>query len=507
VRLMTPDHGIRHVKDAMSREVLAGLEAAGMGLGSTTLDLTTVRAPPLQGRGRRIDLWARRARCMLGVRMNRLRSLWLDLLGSLWFVPGLMVIAGVAVALLLIELDPMVGRQLADDWPRLFGAGAEGARGMLSAIATSMITVAGVVFSVTIVALSLTASQYSPRVLRNFMSDRPTQVVLGAFVAVFAYCLVVLRTIRGGDEGAFVPSLAVLGGVLMAFVGIGLLIYFVHHVATAIQVEDILRRIAADTQEAIDRLFPARVGDERPAGGASPHPRTPDGRWEPVLAEGTGYVVAVDAVALIDLATAQRTVLRVLPRVGDFVVAGTALLEVAPGGDSPKQGWRRAIAPCFTVQGERNVHLDAAYGLQQLVDVALRALSPSTHDPTTAVSCVDHLGALLHRLSGRPIESGLRERDGQLRLMITAPDFEDLVQVALAALIHHAGSHVAVHERLLAAVEIAAAATRDSARLATLARLVDDHLARMPMADLPGGALRMLRERAEGVRAVLSAAH
>ena len=161
---------------------------------------------------------------MLGVRMNRLRSLWLDLLGSLWFVPGLMVIAGVAVALLLIELDPMVGRQLADDWPRLFGAGAEGARGMLSAIATSMITVAGVVFSVTIVALSLTASQYSPRVLRNFMSDRPTQVVLGAFVAVFAYCLVVLRTIRGGDEGAFVPSLAVLGGVLMAFVGIGLLI-------------------------------------------------------------------------------------------------------------------------------------------------------------------------------------------------------------------------------------------------------------------------------------------
>jgi len=224
VRLMTRDHGIRHVKDAMSREVLAGLEAAGMGLGSTTLDLTTVRAPPLQGRGRRIDLWARRARCMLGVRMNRLRSLWLDLLGSLWFVPGLMVIAGVAVALLLIELDPMVGRQLADDWPRLFGAGAEGARGMLSAIATSMITVAGVVFSVTIVALSLTASQYSPRVLRNFMSDRPTQVVLGAFVAVFAYCLVVLRTIRGGDEGAFVPSLAVLGGVLMAFVGIGLLI-------------------------------------------------------------------------------------------------------------------------------------------------------------------------------------------------------------------------------------------------------------------------------------------
>jgi len=117
--------------------------------------------------------------------------------------------------------------------------------------------------------------------------------------------------------------------------------------------------------------------------------------------ERTGYVVAVDAVALIDLATAHHTVLRVLPQAGDFIVAGMALLEVAPAGDSPHQGWRRAIAPCFMVQGERSVHQDAAYGLQQLVDVALRAVSPSMQDPTTVVSCVDHLGALLHRLFGR----------------------------------------------------------------------------------------------------------
>lgn len=204
--------------------------------------------------------------------MHRLASLWLNLLGSLWFVPGVLVLAGVGAALLLVELHPLIDLDLAQDWPRLFGAGAEGARGMLSAIATSMITVAGVVFSVTIVALSLTASQYSPRVLRNFMSDRSTQVVLGAFVAVFAYCLIVLRTIRGGDEGGFVPSLAVLGGVFMAFVGIGLLIYFVHHVATAIQVDYILERIATDTREAIDRLYPAGVGEERPP---TPHTHPP----------------------------------------------------------------------------------------------------------------------------------------------------------------------------------------------------------------------------------------
>ena len=138
--------------------------------------------------------------------MQRLRSLWLSVRDSLWFVPTLMVCGAVALALLLIEFNAFFDVDFASRWPRLFGAGAEGARAMLSAIATSMITVAGVVFSITIVALSLAASQYSPRVLRSFMADRPTQVVLGAFVAVFAYCLVVLRTIRSPDEGSFAPG-------------------------------------------------------------------------------------------------------------------------------------------------------------------------------------------------------------------------------------------------------------------------------------------------------------
>lgn len=439
--------------------------------------------------------------------MHRLASLWLNLLGSLWFVPGVLVLAGVGAALLLVELHPLIDLDLAQDWPRLFGAGAEGARGMLSAIATSMITVAGVVFSVTIVALSLTASQYSPRVLRNFMSDRSTQVVLGAFVAVFAYCLIVLRTIRGGDEGGFVPSLAVLGGVFMAFVGIGLLIYFVHHVATAIQVDYILERIATDTREAIDRLYPAGVGEERPPDTAHPPAMPPDGQWEDIAAPRTGYLVAVDASALLDLATKHHTVLRVLPQVGGFVVAGLPVLQVAEGGDRPEGGWPDALAPCLTVRGERNVHQDVAYGLQQLVDVGLRALSPGVHDPTTAVSCIDHQGALLHHLSNRHIESGLRERDGQLRLIVAVPTYGDLVHLALSALTHHAGSHEPVHDRLLAAVENAAAATDDPRRQAALARQLEAHAARLPQADLPTGTVERLRYRSALLRAGLVKPH
>ena len=130
--------------------------------------------------------------------MSRLRALWWRVSASLWFVPGMMVLGATLLAVLLVDLDDTFQLELAERWPRLFGAGAEGAREMLSAIAGSMITVAGVVFSVTLVALSLASQQYSPRVLRSFMADRPTQAVLGVFVGVFAYCLVVLRTIRGG---------------------------------------------------------------------------------------------------------------------------------------------------------------------------------------------------------------------------------------------------------------------------------------------------------------------
>jgi len=161
---------------------------------------------------------------------------WLqEMRASFWFVPAVIVLGAVGLAAAVIGVDANVKLRFVEAWPLLFGAGAAGSRGLLTAVASSMITVAGVVFSITIVALSLTSSQYTSRVLRNFMRDRINQVVLGVFVGIFAYCLVVLRTIRGGDEGAFVPSFAVLGGLLLAFVGIGFLIYFIHHIALSIQ--------------------------------------------------------------------------------------------------------------------------------------------------------------------------------------------------------------------------------------------------------------------------------
>ena len=142
--------------------------------------------------------------------MNKLRQYYYHVRSTFWFVPGLIILGAIALAIGMIEAGALVDQKMLARWPLLFGAGAAGSRGLLAAIASSMITVAGVVFSITIVALSLASSQYTSRVLRTFMRDRINQTVLGVFVGIFAYCLVVLRTIRGGGEGAFVPSLAML---------------------------------------------------------------------------------------------------------------------------------------------------------------------------------------------------------------------------------------------------------------------------------------------------------
>jgi uncharacterized membrane protein len=294
----------------------------------------------------------------------------------------------------------------------------------------------------------------------------------------------------------------VLGGVFLAFVGIGLLIYFVHHVATAIQVDHIIQRIASDTAQAIDRVFPSREG-EAPSSAPPARPMLPGGRWHDVAATRTGYVVAVDAQALVAQATEQRALLCVLPQVGDFVIEGRPVMQVAPLGGDPDEGWCRTLSSCVTVHGERHVDQDPAFGLQQIVDVALKALSPGVHDPTTAASCIDHLGALLHRLSGRQMPSSVREHDGQPRLVLAVPDYDQMVRVALAAVTHHAASHEPVHSGLIAAVAAASQASDEPQRLASLARQLEAHLASLPQAGLPAGVSDALRSQATALHAAL----
>lgn len=403
--------------------------------------------------------------------MNLLRKTWEDLRASLWFIPTLIVLGAVVLAATLIEVDSADSRaQLAERWPRLFGAGAEGSRALLSTIAASMITVAGVTFSITVVAMTLASSQYTSRILRNFMRDRANQTVLGVFLGVFGYCLIVLRTIRSsGDQGGFVPEVAVFVAVLLAFVGLGFLVFFIHHIAASLQATNILESVATETLQAVDRLFPAEMGEA--ADGRTTEEAVDElasQTWVPVPARRTGAIQGVDADALFDLAKDLGVVVRMEQEIGEFVIEGCPLASVS--GRAPDDEMIRRLDAAYSVDRHRLVHQDASFGIRQIVDVALKALSPGINDTTTAIHCIDYLAAILARLAGRCIESPLRSDGGELRVIARGPTFRSLLSDAFDQIRQNADGNVAVLVRLQQVLAIIAGRTSDEGRRNELRR-------------------------------------
>ena len=388
-------------------------------------------------------------------------------------MPAEIVLGAVGLAAGLIAIDTSVDLHVDTNWPLVFGSGAAGARGLLSTVAGSMITVAGVVFSITIVALSLTSSQYTSRILRNFMGDRRNQVVLGVFVGIFAYCLVVLRTIRAGDEGGFVPSLAVFGGLVLAFVGIGFLIFFIHHISVSIQASSIIATAAEETIAAVDHLFPDELGDnaEEDADG-SPAASLAGQTWTAVVARKTGYIESIDGDALLAWARKHEAIVRMDRGIGEFAVEGVPLISVA-GLAEPNGGASAEVDEIFVISRHRTVQQDAGFGIRQLVDIAMKALSPGVNDTTTAVMCVDYLGAIMARLAHREIATAYRFDEGELRVIARSPCFESLLAEAFDQILQNAEGNVAVLARQLQSLEIVAGQTSSSRRRHALRQQAD----------------------------------
>ncbi len=356
----------------------------------------------------------------------QLKTFWPRTRDSLWFVPSIWVLASGALAFALIAVDSATP-DFATDYPLVFGGGAEGARGLLSSIAGSMITVAGVTFSITLVALQLASSQFSPRVLRNFMGDRVTQIVLGSFIGTFTYSILVLRSIRSEatDAQAFVPSLSVSVSIVLALVALGMLVFFIHHIATRIQISTIIAAIADDTTKRIRAEW--RDADADPVSHDDAVPERPAGV---IIARRSGNLQLVDRDGLGKVAGELLIVVRLEVRPGEWVQEGAALFSVWPTqtvGDELADRLRKHV----TVGEQRSLEQDAAFGIRQLVDVALRAISPGINDPTSAADCIQRIGQVLVAAgSRRQPERCLHDDDGSLRVLVPHRDFAELTELA-----------------------------------------------------------------------------
>lgn len=384
----------------------------------------------------------------------------------MWFIPMLMVTGAILLAYGCINIDTasMVGFDSIYSQP--FAGGADSIRMMLSAIATSMITVSGITFSLTISSLAQASGQLTARVLRNFTSSVTNKLVLGFFVGLFVYCLIVMRSIRIKDDaaGPFVPALSVFVAMVLAIVGVGVLIYFIHYVALSIQASTVVSSVADETLETIDKLYPnslATDADDLPPALPATNANQ---SIQLVPANTNGYIQLIDEQKLAQFAADYSITVRVDAGTGDFVTQQSPLVSLIGFGQTVDQAIIKNINRAFTIRPSRTVDEEIAFGIRQLVDIALKALAPSADDTTTAVLALDYLSAVLARL----VQRQLQPMAATDRFIPKYPTFANLMAGALDQIRDTAGGNLVVLIRMLYLIQTVGRPTTNPARRTVL---------------------------------------
>lgn len=364
---------------------------------------------------------------------------------SYWFIPSLMALGAIGMALGMPYLDGRIGQEWLDAIGWLYANKPDGARTLLSTVAGSMIGVAGVTFSITIASVVYASSQYGPRLLTNFMRDKGNQVTLGTFIATFIYCVLVLRTIRNADEpigtegtpgaeviGAFVPHASILLALFFALASIGVFIYFIHHIPDSIHVSNVIAGIGRDLNTRIEQIFPEQMGD--PFEEVEDVAHLPDGfaaDAEAIETLESGYIQNMDEKGLIALAARHDLIIRMEYRPGDFVVKNKALVRAWPA-DHVDEDVEAELRGTFALGRQRTQAQDLMFLVNELVEIAARALSPGINDPFTAISCMDWLGSAIGNLAVREIPSAYRyDGEGTLRVVTRPITFEAFADAIL----------------------------------------------------------------------------
>ncbi|NNF19203.1 MAG: DUF2254 domain-containing protein [Flavobacteriaceae bacterium] len=386
--------------------------------------------------------------------MNKLQFLWGKLVSTFWFIPILIVILAIGMAIGLLYLDNLINYQ-PGEWVQLvFSGSADSARSVLSTISGAMIGVAGTVFSITLVALTLASSQFGPRLLNNFMHDRLNQVVLGAYIATYVYCLLVLNSVSQNDALDFIPTISVFAAILATVANIILLIVFIHHIAMSIQADQVIADISTSLSRNMKTLFPDKLGDNSEK--SSPDLEALKNKYQhktAILAQKGGYLQYVDEQLVSETASELDVLLFLKVRPGAFIVENQNIGEAyALAPRAP--GELDQIHDAFICGESRTTQQDAEFSIHQMVEIAARALSPGINDPFTAIACIDNLCSTLCYLTRVQFPSPYRyDKDNVLRVVADSLTFEGMLNAAFNQLRQFAGGSPSVMIRLMEALQ------------------------------------------------------
>lgn len=413
-------------------------------------------------------------------------TFWTKVRESYWFVPSMMAFGAILLSFAATAFDASIGSQWLEDIGWLYANKPAGARAVLSTVAGSMITVAGVTFSMTILSISHTTGLVGPRLLNNFMRDKGNQFTLGVFISTFLYCLMVLRTVRSAETAtslagtnieqvaAFVPHVAIMIGMLAAISSVGVLIFFIHHVPESIHISNIVAGVGRELEARIENQFPEFVGepheDESERASSAKMPESFYDNVENLTSSCSGYIEYVDAEGLLQIASKSDLLIRLRHRAGDFVTPESVLLMVSPTNvitDDLKFRMQR----CFVRGNQRTAVQNLRFVTNQLVEVAARALSPGVNDPFTAMDCMDWLRAALEKLASRKLPDAHRyDEDGQLRLVAEPETFAAFASLVFDQLTPYFATDRNASIRMMEVLSLIVAKTDSKSRRRILVR-------------------------------------
>lgn len=368
---------------------------------------------------------------MLRRMLAQLLKLSNEIQASYWFLPSVMAAVAIVVSFITTRIDTALGMDWLANVTWMHANTPDGARTMLSTIAGSMMTVAGVTFSVTIAAVAYTTSQFGPRLLGNFMRDTGNQITLGTFIATFLYCLMLMRTVYADIDNPFVPQVGLLVAIMLALASIAVFIYFIHHVAESIHISNVVANIGRELTTKIDKLGQPT---SEPAQASPALSKNFDKNAAPVVAGNDGYVQTLVDSQLLETARNNNLVVRVERGVGEFVHTGEVIALAWPAQDADKAVLRE-LRSAYALGSKRTVSQDPMFLVNELIEIAARALSPGINDPFTAASCMDWLRSALVRLaSTQPPSPYHLDADGKLRLILTPFNFKGTADAVLHGL-------------------------------------------------------------------------